>query len=219
MIPENLVLLRSAIAHARAESPLAAQSVHLIGACKGQPEARIREALAAGLADFGENRVQEAQERWEALPRPARLHLIGPLQTNKVREAVALFDIIHSVDRERLAEALAMEMGRQGRRVECFVQVNTGEEAQKAGVPPHEADALIARCRMLGLPVVGLMCVPPAGVPPAPHFALLRKIALHNGLARLSVGMSSDFEMAVRMGATHVRIGTALFGERQTASR
>jgi pyridoxal phosphate enzyme (YggS family) len=172
---------------------------------------------------FGENRVQEARAKWPALREhypDLVLHLIGPLQTNKARDALALFDVIESVDRPRLAEALAREIERGGRRPRCFVQVNTGEEAQKAGVVPAEADTFIAACRDdYGLDVAGLMCIPPADEPPAPHFALLAKIAERHGLSGLSMGMSADFETAIRFGASHVRIGSAIFGARPTLTR
>ena len=167
---------------------------------------------------FGENRVQEAQAKWPALRAryPAiELHLIGPLQTNKARDAVRLFDVIQSVDRDRLAAAIAQESARQGRRPRCFIQVNTGEEAQKAGVGLADVDGFIAACRTThGLDVAGLMCIPPQDEPPAPHFALLAKIAGRHGLAGLSMGMSGDFETAIRLRATHVRVGTAIFGAR-----
>jgi hypothetical protein len=214
MIPENLEYLRGALARANPAKP----APILVAACKQQDENKLREAIKGGVTDFGENRVREAREKWpllkQAHPR-IRLHLIGSLQTNKVAEAVALFDVIETVDREKLAEQLAKEMEKQNRWPECFVQVNTGEEEQKGGVLPQDADALIARCKELKLPVTGLMCVPPADVPPAPHFALLREIAKRHGLQNLSMGMSGDFETAIKFGATHVRIGTALFGERR----
>jgi pyridoxal phosphate enzyme (YggS family) len=169
---------------------------------------------------FGENRVQEAQEKYPALKAEhpdLELHLIGPLQTNKAREAVALFDVIQSVDRDKLASVLAKEMERAGKRPSCFIQVNTGEEAQKAGVLPAGLDAFVAACRdQHKLPVVGLMCIPPVDEEPALHFALLAKMAKRNGLSRLSMGMSADYEAAVRLGATHVRVGSALFGARNT---
>ncbi len=191
----------------------------LVAVSKTQPDDRIEAALAAGQRVFGENRVQEAVARW-AHRRPAypdlSLHLIGPLQTNKVREAVALFDVIQTLDRPKLAAALAAEFARTGRRLPCFVQVNTGEEPQKAGVAPAAAEAFVADCRdRLGLPVEGLMCIPPADQPAAPHFMLLGEIARRCGLAALSMGMSGDWETALRLGATHVRIGSAIFGERQ----
>ena len=193
----------------------------LIAVSKVQPEARVDAVLAEGHRSFGENRVQEAQERW-ASRREAheglRLHLIGPLQTNKARAAVELFDAIHTVDRLRLARTLARLAQERGACPELFVQVNTGEEPQKAGCAPGEADALVAECRALDLPAVGLMCIPPEGEEPSLHFALLAKIAARNGLAGLSMGMSGDFEAAIRLGATHVRVGSAIFGERAAPS-
>lgn len=193
-------------------------AITLVAVTKTHGADRIHPVLAAGHRDFGENRVQEAMDKWPALKAEfpdVRLHLIGPLQTNKVREAVALFDVIESVDRPKLAAALATEMERTGRRPECFIQVNTGEEEQKAGVWPGEADAFIAECSdRLGLGVVGLMCIPPVDEEPAPHFALLRDIARRHGLPGLSMGMSGDFEVAIQMGATHVRVGSAIFGHR-----
>ena len=202
-------------AEARAERE--AGSVRLVAVSKLQPEERVRAVLDAGHRVFGENRVKEAQGRWEPL-RDAyggvELHLVGPLQTNKVRAAMALFDAIHSVDRERLAEAIARVAQEEGACPHLFVQVNTGEEPQKAGVMPAEADALVARCRALDLPVGGLMCIPPQDEEPSLHFALLAKIAGRNGLHGLSMGMSGDFERAVAQGATHVRVGSSVFGER-----
>ncbi|HEY9217533.1 MAG TPA: YggS family pyridoxal phosphate-dependent enzyme, partial [Phenylobacterium sp.] len=189
--------------------------VTLVAVSKQQPWERIVPILDAGQAVFGENRVQEAQERWTGKAEGLELRLIGPLQTNKAREAVAFFDVIETLDRERLAKALADEIARQGRTPRLYVQVNTGEEAQKAGVAPADADAFITLCRATyGLQPVGLMCIPPADEPPGPHFALLAKIAARNGLQHLSMGMSDDFETAVRFGATSVRVGSALFGER-----
>jgi hypothetical protein len=196
------------------------EDVTLIAVSKLQPEGRILAALEAGHRHFGENRVQEAASRWPALrPRypDLKLHFIGHLQSNKSAEAVGLADAIHSVDRAKLAKALAEAMDRAGRRPDCFVQVNTGEEPQKGGVLPAEADALIEQCRETWkLPVVGLMCIPPEDDNPAPHFALLATIAKRHGLAQLSMGMSADFETAIRLGATHVRVGTAIFGTRPT---
>jgi hypothetical protein len=171
--------------------------------------------LAAGQRVFGENRVQEAMGRWSDRRAEIELRLIGPLQTNKAREAVAFFDVIETVDRAKLAETLAHEIQRAGKAPRLYVEINTGEEPQKAGVVPAEADAFIARCRgEFGLALEGLMCIPPADEPPGPHFALTAKIAARNGLAKLSMGMSADFETAIRFGATSVRVGTALFGAR-----
>ncbi len=187
--------------------------VTLIAVSKTFPAEVVERALAAGQRHFGENRVQEAQAKWPALKAKypdVVLHLIGGLQTNKVKEALALFDVIHTVDRPRLAEAIA----RHDASRPCFVQVNTGEEEQKGGVMPLETDAFVADCRRLGLDLRGLMCIPPADDPPAPHFALLRKFARRNGLAGLSMGMSGDYECAAEMGATHIRVGSAIFGAR-----
>ena len=178
----------------------------------------MRELLDAGHRVFGENRVQEAEGKFPDLKAAfpdLELHLIGPLQTNKARDAVALFDVIQSVDRERLAAALVKEMDKLGRRPACYIQVNTGEEPQKAGILPKDVDAFVALCRdQYKLPVVGLMCIPPVDEEPALHFTLLGKMAARNGLAKLSMGMSADYETAVRLGATHVRVGSALFGSR-----
>ena len=195
--------------------------VTLVAVSKTHGADKVRELLAAGQRVFGENRVQEAEEKFPALKAEypdLQLHLIGPLQTNKARDAVALFDVIESVDRERLAATLAKEMARAGRRPDCFIQVNTGEEAQKAGVLPAELDAFVAACRDTHkLPVVGLMCIPPVDEEPALHFALLAKMAARNNLPKVSMGMSADYEIAVRLGATHVRVGSALFGARNLA--
>jgi pyridoxal phosphate enzyme (YggS family) len=217
-VAANLAAVRERIAAAARAAGRDPAAVTLVAVGKGHPAERARAALLAGQRIFGENRVQEAQAKWPELKAEfpdAQLHLIGPLQTNKVREAVRLFDVIETVDRPRLAAALAAEMARSGRRPTCFIEVNTGEEPQKAGVHPAEADAFIAACRETHkLPVVGLMCIPPADEEPALHFALLADIARRNGLAGLSMGMSADFETAIRFGATHVRVGTAIFGER-----
>ena len=192
--------------------------VTLVAVSKQQPWDRVAPVLAAGQTVFGENRVQEAMERWADRRGEIELRLIGPLQTNKAREAVAFFDVIESLDRDRLARALAQEAQKAGRCPRLYVQVNTGEEEQKAGVVPTEADAFIAACRdAYGLTIEGLMCIPPAEEPPGPHFALLARIAARNGVAKLSMGMSGDFETAVRFGATSVRVGSALFGERAKA--
>ncbi len=207
--------IADAIQTIRADLPA---STTLIAVAKTFPASAVAEALAAGQRHFGENRVQEGMEKYPAL-RAAHpdlvLHLIGPLQTNKVKQAVAHFDVIHTLDRPKLAEELAREFEKAGRRLPCFIQVNTGEEPQKAGVAPLEADAFIHDCReRLGLPVLGLMCIPPAEEEPAPHFALLRRIAQRNGLEQLSMGMSGDYSIAVQFGATHVRVGSAIFGGR-----
>ena len=205
----------------KAPTPAASGSascVTLIGASKTQPTAALEEAIALGLRDFGENRVQEAEGKWPALKAAypdIRLHLIGPLQSNKAKEAVALFDVIQTIDRPKIADAVAQEIAKQGRQLTLLIQINIGEEPQKAGVLPTELPALLAHCRALSLPITGLMCVPPADKNPAPYFALLHQMAAKEGLSELSMGMSHDFETAIRLGATMVRIGTALFGERQ----
>jgi PLP dependent protein len=195
-----------------------AESVKLVAVTKTVPPAVIEQAIAAGQRRFGENRVQEAAGKWPELRArhpDIELHLIGPLQSNKVREAVGLFDVIETVDRPKLARTLAEEMTRADKRPRLFVQVNTGEEPQKAGVLPTEADAFVALCRdTFGLGVDGLMCIPPFDEEPAMHFALLAKIAARNGLKELSMGMSGDFVRAIPFGATYVRVGTAIFGER-----
>jgi len=194
-------------------------TVALTAVTKTQPDEALDAALAAGQRVFGENRVQEAQGHWAARrDTPGlELRLIGPLQTNKAADAVALFDVIETLDRPRLIEALAVEAAKAGRTPRVLVQVNTGAEPQKAGVLPEEADALIAEARAAGLMVEGLMCIPPADEAAGLHFALLRKIARRNGLTVLSMGMSGDYEVAIRFGATHVRVGSALFGERNRA--
>ncbi|HEY0132328.1 MAG TPA: YggS family pyridoxal phosphate-dependent enzyme, partial [Allosphingosinicella sp.] len=189
----------------------------LIAVSKTHPPESIRPLIEAGQREFGENRVQEAQDKWPALKAETpglRLHLIGRLQSNKAADAVALFDSIHSVDRPSLVSALAEAMAREGRRPDCFLQVNIGDEPQKGGCPVADLPALIEASREAGLPVAGLMCIPPADVEPAPYFALLAKLAGRHGLAGLSMGMSADYETAVATGATHVRVGTALFGDR-----
>lgn len=190
----------------------------LVAISKQQPDDRVDAVLTAGQRMFGENRVQEAQARWGArrqLFTDLKLRLVGPLQSNKAADAVALFDAIDTLDRPKLAQALAAEMGRQDRRPQLLIQVNTGEEPQKSGVLPTEADAFIETCReTYGLTIAGLMCIPPLDEEPAMHFALLAKIAARNGLSQLSMGMSEDFETAVRFGATMVRVGSALFGAR-----
>jgi pyridoxal phosphate enzyme (YggS family) len=204
---------RNAAAEARAGRP--AGSTTLVAVSKTQPWEHIAPVLAAGQKVFGENRVQEAMERWGDRREGLELRLIGPLQTNKVREAVGLFDVIETLDREKLARALADEIERTGRAPRLYVQVNTGQEPQKAGVTPADADTFIAACRTTyGLTIEGLMCIPPVDADPAPHFALLREIAARNGVAKLSMGMSDDFETAIVEGATSVRVGSAIFGVR-----
>jgi pyridoxal phosphate enzyme (YggS family) len=215
---DRLAEVQGRIAQAARAAGRDPASVGLVAVSKTHGAERVRELLDAGQRVFGENRVQEAEEKYPALKAEfadLRLHLIGPLQTNKARDAVTLFDAIQSVDRERLAATLAKEMARSGRRPDCYIQVNTGEEPQKAGVLPRDVDAFVAACRDVHkLPLVGLMCIPPVEEEPALHFALLAKMAARNGLAELSMGMSADYEAAVRLGATHVRVGTALFGHR-----
>jgi PLP dependent protein len=217
-IAANLAAVRARIAAAATAAGRAPADVTLVAVGKTHGPPAIAAATAAGQRQFGENRVQEAALKYPALKATTpglELHLIGPLQTNKVKEAVALFDVIETLDRPKLAEALAREIARQGRHPRLFVEVNTGEEPQKAGALPAEADALIAQCRELRLEIAGLMCIPPAEEEPALHFALLREIARRNGIAQLSMGMSADYETAIRFGATHVRVGTAIFGERE----
>jgi len=218
---QNLESVLQHVAAAARASSRDPSAVTLIAVSKTHEPGRIAPLIATGHRDFGENRVQEALAKWPALKATApdlRLHLIGPLQSNKAADAVALFDVIHTVDRPRIAEALAAEMVRQGRRPPCFVQVNTGAEPQKAGIDPHEADSFIAACRtQWKLPITGLMCIPPVDEQAAIHFAFLKDLARRNQLSHLSMGMSADYETAVRFGATHVRVGSALFGERNKA--
>ena len=214
---ENLAAILARIGAARKQVLGPAPSTTLVAVTKTHGPERIRPLLEAGHRVFGENRVQEALRKWPGLKAEfpdIELHLIGPLQTNKVKEAVGLFDAIQTLDRPRLADALAKEIVGSGRAPTLLIQVNTGEEPQKAGVAPREAPALIAQARDLGLPIKGLMCIPPADAVAAPHFALLAKIASANDLPMLSMGMSADFEIAIRFGATHVRVGSALFGAR-----
>ena len=217
-LPNGLSAVEQDIARACEHARRDRSSVTLIAVSKTFDADAIAPVIAAGQRVFGENRVQEAKAKWPGLisayPDIA-LHLIGPLQSNKAREAVALFDAIHSVDRPSICEALAKEIDSQKRRPQLFVQLNTGEEPQKAGVAPAEADAFIVGCReKYGLPISGLMCIPPVDDAPAPHFALTAKIAERNGLKGLSMGMSADFAIAIQFGATHVRVGSAIFGHR-----
>ncbi|MFW0777756.1 MAG: YggS family pyridoxal phosphate-dependent enzyme [Rickettsiales bacterium] len=237
----TLANIRENIEKSLQKSPFATQKVAILGASKGQSVAIIENTINRGIALFGENKVQEASEKWIDLKKQhsdVKLHLIGPLQTNKVKQALSLFDAIQTVDRPKLAEAIAKELARINEMSAAartshepgsmafseenagnktfFIQVNTGEEPQKSGIIPSEADDFIDYCKNeLKLPIVGLMCVPPADQPPAPHFALLKTIADRHGLQELSMGMSSDYETAARMGSTCVRIGTALFGTRE----
>ena len=217
-LPKRLAGVRSRIARAAAEAGRQAAAVTLVAVSKTFEASEILPVLAAGQRVFGENRVQEAKAKWPALKPQfpdVVLHLIGPLQSNKAAEAVALFDCIQTIDRPKIAQAVAAEMAKQGRRPELFVQINTGEEPQKAGIAPKEAQGFVAYCRSdLKLPIAGLMCIPPVEDMPAPHFALLAKLARELDLTGLSMGMSADFECAVNLGATHVRVGSAIFGSR-----
>ncbi len=214
----KLAAIRDRIARAQARFGPPPADVTLVAVSKTFPAEAIEPFLAAGQRVFGENRVQEAKDKWPGLRQrypDVELHLIGPLQTNKAREAVALFDVIETVDREKLASMLAVEMARAGRMLPCFVQVNIGLEEQKAGIAPDETVAFVERCRSVhGLDIVGLMCIPPDGVPPGPYFAHLATLGGAAGVAQLSMGMSGDFETGIAMGATHVRVGSALFGHR-----
>ena len=214
----RLAAVRADIAAACRAAARAPSEVTLIAVSKTFGPEAIEEVIAAGQTVFGENRVQEAKAKWPSLRERhpgIELHLIGPLQSNKVREAVTLFDAIHSVDRASLCEALAKEIARKGSSPLLFVEINTGGEPQKAGVLPEAADGFIRSCReTYSLPIAGLMCLPPADEPPAPHFALTAKIAKRNGLKALSMGMSADFATAIELGATHIRVGTAIFGAR-----
>lgn len=216
-VARNLCAVQDRISGAADRAERNHDAVTLVAISKFQPDERIAAALTAGQRVFGENRVQEAQEHWTARRETIadlELHLVGPLQTNKARDAAALFDVIQTLDRPKLAEHLARAFEALGVVRRCFIQVNTGAEPQKAGVLPEETDDFVAFCRALDLPVEGLMCIPPVDAPVAPHFALLRKIAIRNDLAGLSMGMSADYESAVELGATHVRVGRGVFGER-----
>ncbi|MDT0681212.1 YggS family pyridoxal phosphate-dependent enzyme [Roseicyclus sp. F158] len=213
----SLSEIKDRIAKAETEHGRAPGSVQLIAISKVQPEARVRAVLEEGHRVFGENKVQEAQGKWPAFREefgPVEVHLVGPLQTNKARAAMELFDAIHTLDRPKLAGTLARLAQEMGRCPDLFVQVNTGEEDQKSGIRPADADEFIAEARKLDLPLGGLMCIPPVDEEPALHFALLAKIAERNGLGGLSMGMSGDFERAIAQGASHVRVGSAIFGER-----
>lgn len=220
--PAGFAAVKKRIEKAAGTAQRNADEITLVAVSKTIPAEAVTPVLLAGHRDFGENRVQEAKAKWPELKRmwpDARLHLVGPLQSNKAAEAVGLFDVIHTIDREKLARVIADELRRQERAVELFIQVNTGEEEQKSGVVPEKADGLIALCRdALKLPIAGLMCLPPLDEEAAFHFALLAKIARRNGLTKLSMGMSGDLETAISFGATHVRVGTAIFGERTKSS-
>lgn len=216
-VAERLLAVRKAIASMARQVERSPDDVTLVAVSKAQPKERVLAALEEGQRVFGENYVQPALALWPELKATypdVQLHMIGPLQTNKARDVVSLFDVIETVDREKLARALAKEMVSQGRKPACLIQVNTGEETQKAGIWPGDVDAFIALCRELGLPVTGLMCIPPVDDEPSLHFALLAKIAERNDLQVLSMGMSADFEVGVQFGATHVRVGSAIFGAR-----
>lgn len=219
-IAANLATIRARIAEACRRANRAPEEVSLVAVSKTHPQEAVLAALAAGQTLFGENRVQEAAAKFPPLraAHPAlRLHIIGGLQTNKARDAVRIADVIESIDRPRLAAAIAEAMAKEGRRPDCFIQVNTGDEAQKSGIPRAEADAFIRAAREdHGLPVTGLMCIPPVDQDPRPHFAYLRDLAAKHGLRELSMGMSADFEAAIAEGATLVRVGTAIFGHRPT---
>ena len=218
MILASLKAIKDKIALAAQDDQRLEHEVTLIAVSKKQSDERIEEALEAGLRVFGENRVQEAQSRWQERRTrypDLKLHLIGPLQTNKAEDAVALFDVIESLDRDKLAGALAKAMTKQGLARECLIQVNTGEEDQKAGIAPQDAVEFVRHCQTHhGLNITGLMCIPPVDEEPAMHFALLKKLAQEAGLPKLSMGMSGDFETAIRFGATQVRVGSSLFGAR-----
>ena len=213
----SLSEIQSRIAKACAQAGRSADSVALIAVSKVQPNERVAAVLDEGHRIFGENRVQEAAGKWPDFRKTydgIDLHLIGPLQTNKARQAMELFQTIHSVDRPKVAQTIARLAQEMGQCPDIFLQINTGEEPQKAGVLPSEADAFVAEARALDLPLQGLMCIPPVDEEPSLHFALLAKIAERNGLTGLSMGMSSDFESAIALGATHIRVGSAIFGER-----
>ena len=213
----TLTTIKERISAAAADAGRDPADINLIAVSKVQPNERVQAVLEAGHRCFGENKVQEAAGKWpdfRAQFDGIDLHLIGPLQTNKVKQAVELADAIHSVDREKLAKKLASEIQAQGKAPDMFIQVNTGEEPQKSGVLPAAADAFVQNCRDMDLPIKGLMVIPPGDEEAALHFALLKKIAVRNGLEQLSMGMSADFEKAISFGATHVRVGSAIFGDR-----
>tara|TARA_R110002020_G_scaffold156117_12_gene337772 strand:- start:526 stop:1185 length:660 start_codon:yes stop_codon:yes gene_type:complete len=217
-VRENLEKVRATIAAAASSADRKPDSVRLVAVSKTKPVDQIRPVIEAGQRVFGENRVQEAQSKWPGLKAETsgiELHLIGPLQSNKTADAVALFDVIQTVDREKIAREIAREIDKQGKSPGLYVQVNSGSEPQKAGIEPDQADAFLTLCRSdLGLTITGLMCIPPVDENPGPHFALLARIARDNGIETLSMGMSDDFETAICFGATEVRVGSAIFGAR-----
>ena len=213
----TLNVIKSKIKQAEKSSGRTIGSTQLLAVSKVQPNERVLNVLEQGHTIFGENKVQEAHGKWPAFRENfsnVKVHLIGPLQSNKVKQAVEIFDAIHTLDRLKLARKLSNEIQTQGRAPEMFIQINTGEEEQKSGIPPKDADQFIQNCLSLDLPIKGLMVIPPVNEEPSLHFGLLRKIAQRNGLTGLSMGMSSDFESAIAMGATHIRVGSAIFGER-----
>ena len=216
-VKENLIEINSKISKSCTQSGRKVDDVTFVAVSKFQDDGKIDEALSAGLRVFGENRVQEAESHWaerRATYPDLQLHLIGPLQSNKARDAVSLFDVIETIDRDSIAEAIAKECSKQNKNPICLIQVNTGNEEQKAGVSLNDLPALIQKCQGLKLNIQGLMCIPPVNEPAAFHFALLKKLAARYNLPLLSMGMSADFEKAIKVGATHIRIGSALFGER-----
>ena len=213
----TLSVINSKIEEAEKSSGIAIGSTQLLAVSKVQPNEKVLNVLEQGHRVFGENKVQEALSKWPVFRENfsnVKVHLIGPLQSNKVKQAIELFDAIHTVDRLKLAQKLSNEIQSQGKAPEMFIQINTGEEEQKSGISPRDADQFIANCLSLDLPIKGLMVIPPVNEEPSLHFGLLRKIAHRNGLEGLSMGMSSDFESAIAMGATHIRVGSAIFGER-----
>lgn len=220
MVAKNLAKIKANIAHAAEQDGRHADDVTLVAVSKQQSESRIDSALEAGVRVFGENRVQEAQKHWQdrrLIYDDLCLHLIGPLQTNKSADAVALFDVIETLDREKLAASLAAEMQKQSLNRSCYVQVNTGNEDQKAGITPDETQGFVELCRQkYGINITGLMCIPPIDEEPAMHFALLKNLAEQADIKNLSMGMSNDYEIAIRFGATHIRVGSGLFGARSS---
>ena len=218
-LQSRLIFAQNQIDESAKASRLSVRAPQLIAVSKRQSEAKLRQAIALGQSEFGENQVQEAKRHWGSIKDKTpniRLHLIGPLQSNKVKEAVALFDVIHTIDREKIARAIKLECEKQRKNIPCLIQVNIGDEPQKTGIAPEALPDFLKLCRDdIGLPICGLMAVPPEGKNPAPYFALMKKLADRHHLPELSMGMSSDYKAAIRFGATYVRVGTALFGERE----